>query len=97
MPPASNGFDDDENGESNGGGDSDDPLFEDAVRLVVTSRHASTSMIQRKFKIGYNRAARLLDEMEDRGIVGALDGAKPREILVSRDQLDDMFLTGYGE
>lgn len=69
----------------------EDDLFEPAARFVVTTGHASTSMIQRKFKIGYTRAARLVDMMEARGIVGALDGAKPREIMMSRDSLDQMF------
>ncbi|MBM3459227.1 MAG: DNA translocase FtsK [Armatimonadetes bacterium] len=69
----------------------EDDLFEPAARFVVTTGHASTSMIQRKFKIGYTRAGRLVDLMESRGIVGALDGARPREILKSRMQLDDMF------
>lgn len=69
----------------------EDDMFEPAARFVVTTGHASTSMIQRKFKIGYTRAARLVDMMEARGIVGALDGAKPREIMMSRDSLDQMF------
>ncbi|HHX40293.1 MAG TPA: DNA translocase FtsK [Armatimonadetes bacterium] len=77
-----------------GGGDTDgaeDSLFEDAVRLVVTTRRASTSMLQRKFSIGYTRAARLIDIMEERGIVSALDGAKPREVLASREQIEQFF------
>jgi S-DNA-T family DNA segregation ATPase FtsK/SpoIIIE len=71
--------------------DAEDDLFEPAARFIVTTGHASTSMIQRKFKIGYTRAARLVDMMESRGIVGGLDGAKPREILVSATRLDEMF------
>lgn len=69
----------------------EDELFEAAVKLVVTNGQASTSMLQRRFKIGYTRAARLVDLMEDRGIVGPLDGAKPREILVTRDEVERMF------
>ncbi len=69
----------------------EDDLFESAVRLVVTGGSASTSMLQRRFKIGYTRAARLVDMMEQKGIVGALDGAKPREILISRDEMEAMF------
>jgi S-DNA-T family DNA segregation ATPase FtsK/SpoIIIE len=72
--------------------EAEDDMFEPAARFVVTTGHASTSMIQRKFKIGYTRAARLVDMMESRGIVGSLDGAKPREIMMSRDGLDQMFL-----
>lgn len=71
----------------------EDDLFESAVRLVVTGGSASTSMLQRRFKIGYTRAARLVDMMEQKGIVGALDGAKPREILISRDEMEAMFGT----
>jgi S-DNA-T family DNA segregation ATPase FtsK/SpoIIIE len=75
-----------------------DEFYEPAVRLVVTNGYASTSMIQRRFKIGYTRAARLVDAMEQQGIVGALDGAKPREVLVARDDLDGLFVPSvFGE
>src|SRR5437660_677627 len=70
--------------------DADDEMFEPATRFIATTGHASTSSLQRKFKIGYTRAARLVDMMEARGVVGGLDGAKPREILMSRDQVDGM-------
>lgn len=71
--------------------DSEDELFEPAVKLVVTNGQASTSMLQRRFKVGYTRAARLVDLMQERGIVGPLDGAKPRDILMSRPEVDAMF------
>ncbi len=71
--------------------DSEDELFEPAVKLVVTNGQASTSMLQRRFKVGYTRAARLVDMMQERGIVGPLDGAKPRDILMSRPEVDAMF------
>ena len=59
-----------------------DPLFEDAARLIVQSQEGSTSLIQRKFSIGYNRAGRLMDQLEKAGIVGAVHGSKPREVLI---------------
>ncbi|MGC8832931.1 MAG: DNA translocase FtsK, partial [Armatimonadota bacterium] len=74
-----------------GDAETDDELFEQAVRLVVNTGHASTSMLQRKFKIGYTRAARLVDIMEERGIVGPLDSSKPREILLKKEDLDKYF------
>lgn len=58
-----------------------DPLFEEAARLIVTTQQGSTSMIQRKFAIGYNRAGRLMDQLERTGIVGSAQGSKPREVL----------------
>lgn len=61
----------------------DDDLYDDAVRLVIDMQSASVSMLQRRFRIGYNRAARLIDAMEDRGIVGPYEGSKPRNVLVS--------------
>lgn len=62
----------------------EDPLLKDAINLVVQQQKASTSYLQRRFKIGYNRAARLIDEMEKKRIIGPINGAKPREILVKQ-------------
>ena len=59
-----------------------DPLFEDAARLIVSNQSGSTSLIQRKFAIGYNRAGRLMDQLEKAGVVGAAMGSKPREVLI---------------
>ncbi len=63
------------------GGDDDDELYEDARQIVIEAGKASTSYIQRKLKIGYSRAARLIDMLEERGVVGPADGAKPREVI----------------
>ena len=62
-----------------------DELFEEAVRFVVQSGQASTSMLQRRFRIGFSRAGRLIDMMEQDGIIGPADGSKSREILVAAD------------
>ncbi|MEZ4321405.1 MAG: DNA translocase FtsK [Myxococcota bacterium] len=62
-----------------------DPMFADAVEVVLAAGKASTSMIQRHLKIGYNRAARIIDQMEMCGVVGPADGARPREVLVSEN------------
>jgi S-DNA-T family DNA segregation ATPase FtsK/SpoIIIE len=59
----------------------DDPLFEDVKRIVLETKKASASFLQRRLRIGYSRAARLIDMLEDKGIVGAADGAKPREVF----------------
>jgi len=76
-------------GDDDGGGESRDvdmqhldPMFEDAARLIVREQSGSTSLIQRKFAIGYNRAGRLMDQLEKAGIVGAAHGSKPREVLI---------------
>jgi S-DNA-T family DNA segregation ATPase FtsK/SpoIIIE len=68
---------------SHGGGDGEDEVFKDAVRVVVESGKASTSLLQRRLRIGYGRASRIIDEMEERGIIGPADGSRPREVLVS--------------
>ena len=68
----------------NGGSIADlDPYFEEAAHAIVISQQGSTSMIQRRFSIGYNRAGRLMDQMEQAGIVGAASGSKPREVLIT--------------
>ena len=61
--------------------DDDDELYGDAKAVVIEAGKASTSYIQRKLKVGYSRAARLIDLLEERGVVGPADGAKPREVL----------------
>ena len=66
-----------------------DELFDEAMRIVVENQQASTSFLQRRMKVGYSRAARLMDELENAGIVGPAEGAKPRQILVSDDPLAD--------
>ena len=62
-----------------------DPLYEEAKRLVIQSRKASASFLQRRLRVGYARAARIIDLMEERGVVGPGDGAKPREVLIGAD------------
>lgn len=67
----------------------DDDLFDSAVELVTEMNTASVSMLQRRFRIGYTRAARLIDEMEVRGIVGPYEGSKPREVLIEKPREDE--------
>jgi S-DNA-T family DNA segregation ATPase FtsK/SpoIIIE len=72
-----------------------DPMFVDAARLIVASQSGSTSLIQRKFAIGYNRAGRLMDQLEATGVVGKADGSKPRPVLVMDDSQLDRILETY--
>jgi S-DNA-T family DNA segregation ATPase FtsK/SpoIIIE len=69
--------------------DQDDDMMKDAVAVVIQTGKASTSLLQRKLRIGYGRASRLIDIMEEQGIVGPADGAKPRQVLVT--SVDDVF------
>jgi len=71
-----------------------DELFEEAARLLVQNGEGSTSMLQRRFRLGYNRAGRIMDQLEEAGIVGPPKGSSPRELLVSSPEiLEDMLKT----
>ncbi len=78
-------------------GPDEDPMLKDAIRVVVENGLASTSLLQRKLKLGYARAARIIDEMEQRGIVGGYEGSKPRKVLITQDQLLEMEAAGKDE
>ncbi|MBO4433383.1 MAG: DNA translocase FtsK 4TM domain-containing protein [Clostridia bacterium] len=64
-----------------------DAMLDDAIRVVVEAGQASTSLLQRRLKLGYSRAARIIDQMEERGIVGPYEGSKPRKVLITKDEL----------
>jgi S-DNA-T family DNA segregation ATPase FtsK/SpoIIIE len=70
--------------------DETDDLLPEAIDLVVRSGQASVSMLQRRFRIGYNRAARIVDMMEARGIIGPQDGSRPRQVLMTEAELEAM-------
>ena len=70
--------------------DETDPLLMDAIEIVVETGLASTSFLQRKFKINYSRAGRIIDQMEERGIISGYQGSKPREVLISKERLQEL-------
>ncbi len=72
------------------GGDSHDPMLNAAVEAVIEAGMASTSFLQRRCKLGYARAARIMDEMEQMHIIGPYEGAKPRQVLITREQWIEM-------
>lgn len=78
-----------------GGQDADDDMYKEAVRAVIEGKKASTSLLQRRLRIGYGRAARLIETMEEQGIISSADGNRPREVLVS--SLDDVFGGGSAD
>ena len=85
-------MDDEEKGATTmlgGGDDYEEPLYNEIVDFVIEQGKASASLLQRRFRLGYNRAARCIDLLEDRGIVGPQNGSKPREVLVERDDEED--------
>jgi len=86
----------DENGEGSGKTEFDpnnrDSMFEDAARLIVMHQQGSTSLIQRKLKLGYNRAGRIIDQLEAAGVVGPFEGSKAREVLIPDDYALEQFL-----
>ena len=73
--------------------DDKDDLYDEAVKLVVADGQASISYLQRKLKIGYSRAARIVDQMEEMGVVSGYDGSKPRKVLIEEEDLENL----YGE
>jgi DNA segregation ATPase FtsK/SpoIIIE, S-DNA-T family len=79
-----------EGGSVGDGGDNDDELYEDAARLVVAERQASASFLQRRMRIGFSRAARLIDMMEREGLLGPAQGSKPREVLVKPEYFEEI-------
>ncbi|WP_297631335.1 DNA translocase FtsK [uncultured Clostridium sp.] len=74
------------NAESSSNGEEVDELLGDVIKTVIEFNQASTSFIQRKFKVGFNRASRIMDELEERGIISGRDGSKPRQVLVSKEE-----------
>lgn len=68
----------------------EDNLFDEALEMIVNTQQASTSSLQRRLRIGYARAARLIDMMEQRGLVGPAEGSKPRAVLITREELDEL-------
>ena len=76
--------------------DDTDPFLEDAIQTVVETGQASTSFIQRRFKVGYARAGRIIDQMEERGIISGYQGSKPREVLMTLERLNELKM-GTGE
>lgn len=90
------GINSEDSSASNDSGDNDE-LLPRAIELVIDAGQASVSLIQRKFKVGYARAARIVDQMEARGIVGGFEGSKPRQILISRQQWQEMQMNDKGD
>ena len=70
--------------------DETDPFLMDAIQTVVETGQASTSFIQRKFKVGYARAGRIIDQMEERGVISGYQGSKPREVLMTLEKLNEL-------
>ena len=70
--------------------DDTDPFLMDAIQTVVETGQASTSFIQRRFKVGYARAGRIIDQMEERGIISGYQGSKPREVLMTLEKLNEL-------
>ena len=74
-----------------------DALFEDAARILVQSQQGSTSLLQRKMKIGYNRAGRIIDQLEAVGVVGHFEGSKAREVIIKTEIELEQFLKNLDE
>ena len=68
-----------------------DPVLKDALRMFIQTKQASASMISRRYSVGFNRAGRIMDQMEMAGFVGPQDGAKPRQVLITMDEYNAIF------
>ena len=77
-------------GSSGDPGEDEDEMIEEAIDVIMECRQATTSMLQRRLKLGYSRAARIIDQIEERGIIGPFEGSKPRQILISREEWQEM-------
>jgi S-DNA-T family DNA segregation ATPase FtsK/SpoIIIE len=75
-------------GDANAGDEDRDKLFREAAEVVVQNQQGSTSLLQRRLKVGYGRAARIIDQLHAAGVLGPPDGSKPRDVLVGLDSLD---------
>lgn len=84
-------------GSGKAGGDDSDVMLNAAIEVVVDTGMASVSLLQRKLKLGYARAARIIDELEERGIVGHFEGAKPRQVMITRAQYQEMIMRQQDE
>ena len=73
-------------------GADEDEMIEEAIDVIMECHQASTSMLQRRLKLGYSRAARIIDQIEERGIIGPFEGSKPRQILISKEEWQEMKL-----
>ena len=73
--------------------DGADPFLNEAIETVIETRQASTSFIQRRFKVGYARAGRIIDQMEERGVISGYQGSKPREVLMSKERWQELKMT----
>ena len=82
-----------ENADKRSSKEPQDELTEDAIAFIFKSKQASVSMLQRRFRIGYNRAARIIDEIEEKGIIGPSDGSRPRQLLITEEE----YYGGYDE
>ena len=83
--------------EAAAGEDDTDPLLRDAIDVVVETGQASTSFIQRRFKVGYARAGRIIDQMEERGIISGYQGSKPRQVLMTLERLQELNMSTHEE
>jgi hypothetical protein len=83
-----------ENADKKNAAEPQDELTDDAIAFIFKSKQASISMLQRRFRIGYNRAARIIDEIEEKGIIGPSDGSRPRQLLMTEDEYYGM---GYDD